>query len=83
MAKVDNSAAGSHHKLRDELLRHGRGIATHVDAKHQEAAALLEQGSHELRKDKTNSRRLVSLFSEVALRSKNEFLRRSGAAHLN
>jgi hypothetical protein len=73
IAEVDDRAAGSHHELREELLRHGREIAGHIDAKHQEAAALLEQRFHELRRDKTDRAALASLFSEVALRLNNEF----------
>jgi hypothetical protein len=73
IAEVDDRAAGSHHELREELLRHGREIAGHIEAKHQEATALLEQRFHELRKDKTDRAALASLFSEVALRLNNEF----------
>ena len=73
VTEVDDRAAGTHHELREELLRHGRDITSHIDAKHQEAAALLEQRFQELRKDKTDRAALASLFSEVAMRLTNEF----------
>lgn len=73
ITEVDDRASGAHHELREELLRHGREMAGHIDAKHQETAALLEQRFHELRKDKTDRAALASLFSEVALRLNNEF----------
>ncbi len=71
--KMDDQVAAGQRELRQQMLDQFRKLTEEIKQKSDEAAKSLERESSELRFDKADRAALAALFSEVALRLKDEF----------
>jgi hypothetical protein len=80
-SQIDEQMAAGQRDLRQQLLDHTRRLSDEIRDKSVEAANALKREADELRVGKTDRTALAALFTEVAMRLRDEF-EIPGAEHL-
>ncbi|HEY5035949.1 MAG TPA: hypothetical protein VII74_02315 [Chthoniobacterales bacterium] len=70
---LDEHTARELHNLREQLLEQAKALSAEIKEKHEQAQAGLKHESEQIRHAMTGRESLAEMFSEVALRLKNEF----------
>lgn len=80
-SQIDEQMASSQRDLRQQMLDQARRLSEEIRDKSTESANALKRETDELRLEKTDRAALAALFTEVALRLRDEF-EIPGAEHL-
>ena len=72
-SQIEEQTAKSLHDLRQHVLEEAKRLTEEMEQKHKALSAALEKESQELRASLTDRLALADLFTELALRLKNEF----------
>jgi uncharacterized protein YaaN involved in tellurite resistance len=70
---VDDELAKGTVELRARILEQSKALMTEIESKHREMSASLDREVQVLQTDKTDRKALADLFTELALRLKEEF----------
>ncbi len=73
MTQFEEQTAKALRDLRQHVLEEAKRLAADMEQKHKALSAALEKEGHDLRGSLTDRLALADLFTEVALRLKNEF----------
>jgi hypothetical protein len=71
---LDDEVAKGMAEVRARILEQSKALSSEIEAKHRELTAALDREVQTLQGDKTDRRALADLFTEVALRLKEEFV---------
>ena len=72
LSQLDDQLAQEASALRSQLLEQSKQLTGEIDSKHRALSAALDREVKALRLDKTDREALADLFTEMALRLKNE-----------
>ena len=72
LSQLDDQLAQEASALRSQLLEQSKQLTAEIDSKHRALSATLEREAHALRTDKADREALADLFTEMALRLRNE-----------
>lgn len=72
-SELDESVSKSNREFRQQLLDQSKALGDEIRQKHDELQAALEREAGTLRDDKTDRAALAAMFTELALRLRNEF----------
>ena len=70
---LDDEVAKGMAELRSRILEQSKALMTEIEGRHRDLTAALDRDVKTLQDDKTDRRALADLFTEVALRLKEEF----------
>lgn len=73
MGQLDEQISKNQRQLRDQLLEQSKNFDGEIRRSYEELTAMLGQAVHELRSEKTDRAALADLFTELAMRLKDEF----------
>lgn len=71
--QLDDLINRAQRELREQLLEQSKQLSDDIRQKHDEVLRALSQESSELRADKTDRAALAAMFTELAMRLRNEF----------
>jgi DNA anti-recombination protein RmuC len=72
-SQIDEQLARSQRELREQILNQSKNLSDEIQQKHTELSTSLTREADELRNDKTDRSALAAMFTELAMRLKNEF----------
>lgn len=72
-SQLDEQLARSQRELREQILNQSKNLSDEIQQKHTELSTSLTREADELRNDKTDRSALAAMFTELAMRLKNEF----------
>jgi len=72
ISQLDDQLATEAAALRAQLLEQSKQLGAEIEAKHRTLSAALDREAQSLRNDKTDRDALADLFTEMALRLRNE-----------
>ena len=73
LSQLDDQLAKEAATLRNQLLDQSKQLAAEIEAKYRALSSTLDRETQSLRADKTDREALADLFTEMALRLRNEF----------
>ena len=73
LSQLDDQLAKEAAALRTQLLEQSKQLTAEIEAKHRALSSALDRETEALRYDKTDREALADLFTEMAMRMKNEF----------
>jgi uncharacterized protein YukE len=73
LSQIDDQLAKEAAALRGQLLEQSKQQTTQIEAKYRALSDLLDRETQALRSDKADREALADLFTEMAMRLKNEF----------
>lgn len=71
--QLDEQSSNTHRELRQQILDQSRLLSDDIRHNYENISLALARESKELRNDKTDRAALADLFTEIAMRLKNEF----------
>jgi len=72
-SQLDEQLARAQRELRDQVLNQSKTLSDEIQQRHAELSTSLAREADELRNDKTDRSALAAMFTELAMRLKNEF----------
>ena len=72
LGQLDDQMAAGNSELRGRMLEQSKALTAEIAAKHRDISASLDREVQVLRTDKTDREALADLFTELAMRLKNE-----------
>lgn len=73
LSQIEEQFADGQSELRSKILEHSKAVMNEIEKLRREAATALDREVETLRGEKTDRAALSDLFTEVALRLKNDF----------
>lgn len=72
-SQLDEQLAKTQRELREQILSQSKNLSDEIQQKYEEISKALAREADELRNDKTDRSALAAMFTELAMRLKNEF----------
>jgi hypothetical protein len=72
-SQLDEQLTRGQRELREQILAQSKALADEIRQKYEQNSAALEREARELRDEKTDRSALAAMFTELAMRLKNEF----------
>ncbi len=72
ISQIDDQLAKEAAALRSQLLEQSKQLAAEIESKHRAASSALDREAQSLRTDKADREALADLFTEMAMRMRNE-----------
>ena len=73
LSQLDDQLAKEAATLRNQLLEQSKQLTSEIEAKHRALSAALDREAQSLRTDKADREALADLFTEMAMRMRDEF----------
>ncbi len=73
IGQMEEKATKGHRDLHEQILQQSKDLRNEIREKHEEISVILDKSVRELRDEKTDRIGLANLFTEVAMRLKEEF----------